>query len=137
MMLLGGRVARVAPEATAYPHREPGFLVTLLGGWTEEEDDAANTGWCREVYDTMQRFTSGGVHVNELLDEGERRIVAAHGADHYRRLSELKAKYDPANVFRVTRTSSPPTRPAADPPGPRNVSGPWLPPRPGNAEGPR
>ncbi|MFD8707648.1 FAD-binding oxidoreductase [Kitasatospora sp. NPDC059648] len=107
MMLLGGQVARVAPEATAYPHREPGFLVTLLGGWTEEKDDSANTGWCREVYDTMQRFTSGGVYVNELLDEGERRIVAAYGADHYRRLSELKAKYDPANVFRVNQNIKP------------------------------
>ncbi|MEV7596088.1 FAD-binding oxidoreductase [Kitasatospora sp. NPDC089797] len=107
MMLLGGEVARVAPDATAYPHREPGFLVTLLGGWTDEQDDAANTAWCRETYDTLQRFTSGGVYVNELLDEGERRIVSAYGADHYRRLSELKAKYDPANTFRVNQNIKP------------------------------
>ncbi|MFF7989512.1 FAD-binding oxidoreductase [Kitasatospora xanthocidica] len=114
LMLLGGQVARVAPEATAYPHRDPGFLVTLLGGWTEEQDDRANTDWCRSVYDTLQRFTSGGVYVNELVDEGERRIVSAYGEDHYRRLSELKAKYDPRNVFRVNQNIKPakPAEPA-------------------------
>lgn len=107
MMLLGGQVSRVAPEATAYPHRQDGFLVTLLGGWTEAQDDEANTSWCRSVYDSMQRFTSGGVYVNELLDEGERRILSAYGASHYERLSTLKAKYDPNNVFRVNQNIKP------------------------------
>ncbi|WP_405670837.1 FAD-binding oxidoreductase [Streptomyces sp. NBC_01530] len=107
MMLLGGQVARVAPEATAFPHREDGFLVTLLGGWTDEKDDDVNTAWCRETYDRMQQFTSGGVYVNELLDEGERRILSAYGAGHYERLSQLKAKYDPNNVFRVNQNIKP------------------------------
>ncbi|MEU0406962.1 BBE domain-containing protein [Streptomyces griseorubiginosus] len=107
MMLLGGQVARVAPGATAFPHREDGFLVALLGGWTDEKDDDVNTAWCREVYDRMQRFTSGGVYVNELLDEGERRILSAYGAGHYERLSQLKAKYDPDNVFRVNQDIKP------------------------------
>ncbi|MET9967024.1 FAD-binding oxidoreductase [Streptomyces sp. NPDC006356] len=112
-MLLGGQVARVAPEATAFPHRQDGFLVTLLGGWTDEKDDDANTTWCREVYDRMQRFTSGGVYVNELLDEGDRRILSAYGPAHYERLSQLKAKYDPQNVFRVNQNIKPaqPARP--------------------------
>ncbi|MGP3971210.1 FAD-binding oxidoreductase [Streptomyces sp. 6N223] len=107
LMLLGGQMARVAPEATAFPHRKDGFLVTLLGGWTDAKDDDANTAWCREVYDRMQRFTSGGVYVNELLDEGDRRILSAYGPGHYERLSQLKAKYDPHNVFRVNQNIKP------------------------------
>ncbi|MFI0264766.1 FAD-binding oxidoreductase [Streptomyces sp. NPDC017056] len=106
-MLLGGKMARVAPEDTAFPHRQDGYLVTLLAGWTDQEDDTANIAWCRHTYDTLQKFTSGAVYVNELVDEGERRIRSAYGPQHYERLAQLKGKYDPDNVFRMNQNIKP------------------------------
>ena len=55
----------------------------------------------------MRRFSTGGTYVNFLtMDEGEERTRAAYGP-HYERLAELKAKWDPANVFRVNRNIAP------------------------------
>jgi FAD/FMN-containing dehydrogenase len=115
LSLLGGQAARVPLEATAFPYREDGFMVTLLTAWTDEKDDVANVAWCRDAYDRLQKFTAGEVYVNELFDEGEQRVRSAYGP-HYRRLSQLKAEYDPANVFRNNQNIKPaqqtPTAPA-------------------------
>ncbi|PSM42983.1 FAD-binding oxidoreductase [Streptomyces dioscori] len=107
LTLLGGQMARVPLEATAFPHRQEGYMVALLCAWEDEADDAANISWCRELFDRMRPFTPGNVYVNELFDEGEQRIVSAYGSSHYERLSQLKAKYDPDNLFRANQNIKP------------------------------
>jgi FAD/FMN-containing dehydrogenase len=103
---LGGAVTRLPTDATAYYHRSVAFSSTVLGGWTDPGDDARNIAWTRAFGDALQPLASG-VYVNELTDEGQQRVVAAYGAETYRRLVALKAKYDPTNLFRLNQNINP------------------------------
>ena len=57
-----------------------------------------HVAWVEELWQAVRPFASG-VYVNELGDEGDERVREAYGADTYARLAELKARYDPANLF--------------------------------------
>jgi hypothetical protein len=70
-------------------------------------------GWCREYAAAMQPHATGGVYVNFLsADEGESRIRAAYG-ERFEPLSQVKARYDPHNVFRANQNIPPARQPAA------------------------
>jgi FAD/FMN-containing dehydrogenase len=102
----GGAVRRVAPDATAYPHRG-GIHMGVYSLWTDPAEAAANVKWARDGWELMRPVATGGVYVNELgLDESDDRIRSAYGSN-YRRLAELKAKYDPENLFRLNANISP------------------------------
>lgn len=97
----GGANTRVAPEATAYPHRDSPFNVMLLSAWEDPADAEANVQWTRNFSCKLRAHLTGGVYVNDLddpRDEGQARLHEAYGAN-YDRLVELKTKYDPDNVF--------------------------------------
>jgi Berberine and berberine like len=65
-----------------------------------------NARWADELWKTMQPFSSGGVYVNYLGDEGEDRVKAGYGTN-YQRLVALKNKYDPTNLFRFNQNIVP------------------------------
>ena len=93
-----GAASRVAPEATAYPHRR-GIHFGIYALWEDPADDQANTAWVRQTWDAVQPFVPGGVYVNELgEDEGDNRVQQAY-AGNYERLRAIKRKYDPDNLF--------------------------------------
>jgi FAD/FMN-containing dehydrogenase len=105
---LGGQVARVAPNATAYPHRT-GIHSGVYSLWTDSAQDAENIAWAREGWKIMQPVSAGGVYVNELgLDESDDRVRGAYGIN-YERLAKIKAMYDPDNLFRLN-ANIPPAR---------------------------
>jgi FAD/FMN-containing dehydrogenase len=104
-----GAASRVAPEATAYPHRS-GFHMGIYSLWTDPAVNAPNVAWVRETWAAVQPFVSGGVYVNELGDdEGEDRVRQAYGLN-YERLARVKAKYDPQNVFSLNANVQPTSR---------------------------
>ncbi len=93
-----GAAARVAPEATAYPHRS-GVHMGLYALWNDPGDNAANIAWVRRAWTAMQPFAPGGVYVNELgEDEGQDRVRLAYGPN-YERLALVKRQYDPDNLL--------------------------------------
>jgi FAD/FMN-containing dehydrogenase len=93
-----GAASRVAPEATAFPHRG-GYHMGIYSLWNDHTQNAPNIGWVRETWTAIQPFAAGGVYVNELGDdEGKDRVMAAYGGN-YDRLARIKAQYDPDNVF--------------------------------------
>lgn len=98
--VLGGAVARVPPDATAFAHRSAPYLLGIEANWTDVTQDAANVEWARDVYDDMQRFSHGGTYLNfpGFVEEGEDLLRAAYGGN-YERLREVKAKYDPDAIF--------------------------------------
>jgi len=97
---LSGAVTRVAPDATAYPHRS-GIHAGVYSLWTDPTEDRQHIAWAREGFEIMRPVSLGGVYVNELgLDESDDRIRSAYGIN-YPRLARLKAKYDPDNLFRL------------------------------------
>jgi hypothetical protein len=101
-----GAASRVAPEATAYPHRG-GIHMGIYSLWTDVSANAQNVAWVRYLWDAIQPFVPGGVYVNELGDdEGDDRVRQAYGAN-YARLTRIKAAYDPGNLFRLNANIPP------------------------------
>ena len=101
-----GAVTRVDPTATAYPHREPGFNLVLLGEWLDPADDAANIAWVRSTFDAVAPYTSDAVYVNYLGGDEPDRVRNAYGPN-WERLVTLKRRWDPDNVFHLNQNIDP------------------------------
>jgi FAD/FMN-containing dehydrogenase len=97
---LGGAMARVRPEATAFYQRQAPWLFTVEANWHDPAEDEANIAWVRRRYEQAQRFAAGGTYYNfaGFLEEGEALLAKTFGPN-YKRLREVKARYDPENVF--------------------------------------
>jgi FAD/FMN-containing dehydrogenase len=107
---LGGAVARVPAESTAFNHRASRFNLLILGMWPESHAKAENVGWVQSISETLTRYASSRVYVNYLgqgSDEGVGRIEAAYGPQAYARLVALKNHYDPENLFRLNQNIQP------------------------------
>jgi FAD/FMN-containing dehydrogenase len=101
-----GAATRVAPDATAYPHRG-GLHMGIYSLWNDATQNSANIQWVRETWQALRPYAQGGVYVNELGDdEGDDRVQQAYGLN-FKRLSEIKAKYDPNNLFRLNANIKP------------------------------
>ncbi|HTT07734.1 MAG TPA: FAD-binding oxidoreductase [Gammaproteobacteria bacterium] len=97
---LGGAMGRVAPQATAFAHRDATFGIAITTQWQLEEDPADSMRWVRELHQALIPESSGGVYVNYVgADAAPTTKHAVYGAN-YERLVQLKRRYDPANLFR-------------------------------------
>jgi FAD/FMN-containing dehydrogenase len=112
MFHLGGKLADLDPDAAAFSGRHDGFAININAAWAPPEPD--DGAWVREQWARIHGF-SAGVYVNFLDDEPAQRTRAAYSAAAYRRLLEVKRRYDPDNVFRSNHNIDPALRPA--PPG--------------------
>ena len=102
-----GVAARIGAGDTAFPHRADGHNFLVLSQWTDATNTEACIAWARETYDKMQPFVAAGRYVNYLGDdEAGDPVPAAYGAN-YRRLQELKMKYDPKNFFHMNQNIRP------------------------------
>jgi FAD/FMN-containing dehydrogenase len=104
---LGGAVRRVGEMDTAYGNRDAEHAININSNWMETSADAENIAWAREYFAAMEPFSTGGVYVNFLGEEGEGRVRAAYGDEKYGRLAALKRRYDPANLFRLNQNIGP------------------------------
>ena len=102
-----GAAARVGVGETAFPLRAPGYNFLVLAQWTDPEDDEQCIAWARETYAAMQPFVGVGRYVNYLDDDEPGDAVAAAYGPNYRRLREIKAKYDPENFFHMNQNIRP------------------------------
>lgn len=103
---LHGAAARVDPAATAFPHRRDQFDFLILSQWADPVDAEPGTTWTRDFFAAMQPFTERAVYVNGLGEGEEARVGEAYGAN-YPRLSAIKARYDPDNLFRANQNILP------------------------------
>ena len=95
---ISGAANRVAPDATAYRHRDAKFIMNVHGRWESPADDQKCIAWSRELFKAASPFASAGAYVNFMTEEEGDRVAAVYGAN-YQRLSEIKRKYDPNNLF--------------------------------------
>jgi FAD/FMN-containing dehydrogenase len=103
-----GAASRVAPTATAFPHRS-GYHVGIYSLWNDLTQNQQNITWVRELWSAIQPHVSGGVYANELGDDdGADRVRSAYGPN-YARLAEIKRTYDPDNVFCLNANIAPVT----------------------------
>jgi len=96
---LGGAVARIKPEATAYWNRSAQWDLLLFGVWSDHTQDARNAQVLRDLWKAFEPFTKG-YYINTEPSESEQRLRATYG-DNYPKLVQLKKKYDPGNLFRL------------------------------------
>jgi FAD/FMN-containing dehydrogenase len=111
MFHMGGAVARVPHEATAYAGRDVAHNIVIDAVWLPEESDehaATETAWARRFFQALQPHRAGRVYVNFLdADDDTGRVREAYGDRIYGRLAEIKAKYDPDNTFRHNKNIRP------------------------------
>ena len=103
---LGNAANRVAPDATAFAHRDARWDGLVLASWDDPRDDAAHIDWARQAWRSLRPFSTGGVYVNGVADGDSEEIDGAYGANLIR-LSTLKAVFDPNNMFRQNANIAP------------------------------
>jgi hypothetical protein len=103
-----GAASRVDAEATAFAHRRLPYAPVILSRWLDAADSEKNVAWARDFWKALQPFAGAGAYVNDLGQDDEDRIRIGYGTN-YERLTALKKKYDPENLFRL----NPNIRPAA------------------------
>jgi FAD/FMN-containing dehydrogenase len=104
---MGGAAGRVPADASAIPHRSAPYIVNMMTRWTDPADDEACLGWGRDIYAALEPYATGGAYINYLGAEGQDRVQAAYGDETYARLTAIKAKYDPDNVFHRNQNIAP------------------------------
>jgi Berberine and berberine like len=104
--VLGGAIARVPNDATAYAHRDSRIMVNVAAMAAQEGDLPQIQPWVTGLAGEL-RQSDEGAYVGFLGDEGEERIRAAYPGATWDRLVEVKRRYDPENVFRGNQNIPP------------------------------
>jgi FAD/FMN-containing dehydrogenase len=103
---LGGAMARVPADATAFAHRQSKIMVNVAALYERPDEVAVHGPWV-EAFAAALRQGDHGAYVNFLGDEGEARIRAAYPGSTWDRLRQIKARYDPTNLFRLNQNIPP------------------------------
>jgi FAD/FMN-containing dehydrogenase len=106
---MGGAIAKVGEEETAFATREPLYMVSIDGMWSDAADDQANVAWVRDAWNAVKEYGTGEVYLNFTgrADEAPDAGVDSALGRNMARLAEIKAKYDPDNFFRVNDNIAP------------------------------
>ena len=106
LRVLGGAMARVPADATAFAHRASRIMVNVAAFYKGPEDWAARNAWVTEFAGALSQGDSG-LYVNFIGDEGAARVRQAYPGKTWDRLMEVKRRYDPTNLFRLNQNISP------------------------------
>jgi len=106
LRVLGGAMARVAPDATAFAHRASRIMVNVAAFYEGPEDRAMREAWVSDFAAAL-RQEDAGAYVGFLGDEGEARIREAYPQSTWDRLRAIKGRYDPTNLFRLNQNIPP------------------------------
>jgi len=102
-----GALNQLGQDHSPAGNRDARFLLNITGAWERPDDDASNIDWVRQAWNDMRQFSTGGTYINFLTeDDGADRTEAALGGA-VQRLAEIKARWDPHNVFRTNRNIVP------------------------------
>jgi FAD/FMN-containing dehydrogenase len=104
---MGGAVRRHADDETAFSGRDAEFSININCAATARELYETDRAWVRRWFDALAPHATGGVYVNFVSDEGADAVHAAYGDSKLRRLAQIKATFDPDNVFRVNQNIRP------------------------------
>ncbi len=101
-----GQVHRVGPDATAFSFRDARYSMVIAGIDPDPANNEKMIEWAREYWNALHPYSAGGAYVNFMMEEGVDRVRATYG-DNYQHLSNIKAKYDPQNFFRMNQNIRP------------------------------
>lgn len=99
MQHCGGAINRVAPDATAFPHRSINYIPLLIIGWPIDAEPSDHVAWLKQYWRTLEPHFQG-FYTNDLIDESQEDVDRNY-LGNYPRLVALKNRYDPTNLFRL------------------------------------
>ena len=106
LRVLGGALARVPNDATAFAHRDRGLFVNIAALYMDPDEKDTHHAWVGGMADSLGRGEAGG-YIGFLGEEDEGTVRAAYAGPTWDRLRELKRRYDPDNLFRVNNNIPP------------------------------
>jgi FAD/FMN-containing dehydrogenase len=112
LRVLGGAMARVPVEATAFAHRRSRLMANVAAVYEREEEAPKHRAWV-DAFAAALRQGDDGAYVGFIGDENEARIHQAYPGSTWDRLAAIKTRYDPTNLFRLNQNIPPAERPVA------------------------
>jgi FAD/FMN-containing dehydrogenase len=106
---LGGAMAEVGPDDSAFSARDAGYCFNIAAAWDDPAENARHIGWARRTYDAIEPFARTDSYVNFMTEHDTKTTQRAYSAETLRRLQDVKAKYDPDNVFHLNQNIVPGT----------------------------
>jgi hypothetical protein len=103
---IDGAAHDVDSSDTAWSYRDATWASVFAGVDHDPANADAIRAWSIDYFEALHPFSAGGAYVNMMMDEGQERVRAAY-RDNYDRLSQVKAKYDPGNLFRINQNIQP------------------------------
>ncbi len=103
---IDGAAHDVGADETPWAYRDATWASVYAGVDKDPANVESIRRWCVDYFDALHPHSAGGAYVNMMMDEGQDRVRASYG-DNYERLAEVKASYDPANLFRVNQNIQP------------------------------
>jgi FAD binding domain/Berberine and berberine like len=103
---INGAARRVGKTETAWNYRGANWAQVMVGVDPDPANKEKISKWAKDYFDALHPFSAGGAYVNFMMEEGEERVKATYGGN-YQRLTQIKAKYDPTNLFRVNQNIKP------------------------------
>jgi FAD/FMN-containing dehydrogenase len=105
---INGAVHRPGQSETAFSFRDANFVEVIAGVDPDPANNERMIGWARDYWMALHPYSTGGSYVNMMMDEGTNSVQAAY-RDNYARLAQIKATYDPDNLFHVNQNIKPAT----------------------------
>ncbi len=103
---MGGAISRVADDATGYGPRSAAWTLQVDSGWADPTEDARHIAFTRDAIERLSAYSDGSMYIHYNVLEDTDGLKAAYGSV-YDRLAQVKAKYDPMNLFRVNQNIKP------------------------------
>lgn len=105
---INGATHRLSTRDTAFSFRDANFAEVIIAVDPDPANNSRMIAWAREYWAALHAYSAGGAYVNMIMNEGQDMVKGAY-RDNYPRLAEIKAKYDPKNLFRVNQNIEPAT----------------------------
>ncbi len=103
---ISGAASRVGAEDTPWAYRDAKYAGVIVGVSPAAEDADKITKWCKDYWEALHPYSSGGAYSNFMMDEGQERVQASY-KHNYERLAKIKSNYDPNNLFSVNQNIKP------------------------------
>lgn len=106
MYNINGAASKPANNETAWNYRDANYAMVIVGITNDANEKEKVINWAKNYWSDLHPYSMGGAYVNFMMEEGTDRVKASYG-DNYKKLVQVKAKYDPGNLFRVNQNIKP------------------------------
>ncbi len=103
---INGAVHDLAPDATAFGHRDATYAIVIAGMWPDPVDNEANTRWVKDYYAAIAPHSHSGGYINFASADDQAKVADNYGAN-FARLGDVKRAYDPGNLFHHNQNIQP------------------------------